>query len=174
MTVLADEPVFVVEDADGLSRRSGVSAEVAVRWLLAGCSVGAAVIHFGYAPVHFIQYWLYGAFFMGVAWLQLVCAAAFVLRPSRRLLVGAVLLNTAVVGVWAASRTVGVGIGPNATVNEAVRFPDVLCSALEVLIVYGCLALLAGLGGARRWGAGPRPWRSAVRSSWSAPHRATH
>ena len=149
MTLLADEPIFVVEDAQELPRGAGVTADVAVRWLVAACSVGAAVIHVGYSPVHFIQYWLYGLFFVGVAWLQLLWAAAILFRPSRSLLIGAVILNTAVVATWAASRTVGVWVGPNATVTEAVRFPDVLCSALEVVIVYGCLALLAGIGRAR-------------------------
>jgi len=151
LAVLTDEPVFVSDIPEpGPPVEGGASTlDAPLRWLLAGCSAAAAVIHFGYAPAHFDQYWLYGVFFVGAAWLQLACAAAFLLRPSRSVLVAAVVLNTAVVAVWAASRTSGVWIGPNATVKEAVRFPDVLCTTLEVLVVWGCVALLSGLGKAR-------------------------
>ncbi|MBV9410445.1 MAG: hypothetical protein JO148_02515 [Acidimicrobiia bacterium] len=150
MAVLTDEPVFVSdmpEPSPPAASASTLGAQL--RWLIAGCSVGAAVIHIGYAPAHFTQYWLYGLFFVGVAWLQLISAAALVLRPSRPVLAGTAILNTAVVGVWLLSRTHGVWIGPNATIKEAARFPDILCSVLEVLIVYGCVVLLSGLGRTR-------------------------
>ena len=104
MAVLTDEPVFV---SDSAAPRAP-AADANVRWLLAGCSLGAAVVHFGYASAHFDEYWLYGLFFVVVAWLQLVWAAAVVVRPSRSLLIAGALGNAAVVAVWVASRTIGV------------------------------------------------------------------
>ena len=81
MAVLTDEPVFVSDIPEPNPRR-GDSLEwnTGVRWLLAGCSLGAAVVHFGYAPAHFSEYWLYGLFFVVVAWLQVLWAAAIVVR----------------------------------------------------------------------------------------------
>src|SRR5438132_484342 len=38
--------------------------ERSLRWGLAICSLGAAALHFGYAPSHLAQYWLYGVFFV--------------------------------------------------------------------------------------------------------------
>ena len=118
------------------------SAEGAVRWLLAGCSLGAAALHFGYASVHFIQYWLYGAFFVATAWMQLLWALAVVLRPRRWLLFAGYAVNAAVIVVWAMSRTVGVLIGPGASTKEAARFPDILATGLEAVVAIGALVLV--------------------------------
>jgi hypothetical protein len=144
MAVLTDEPVFVSDLPEpGAPQGGGVTVDTALRWVLAGCSLGAAVVHFGYASAHFSEYWLYGLFFVVVAWLQLLWAAAIVLRPSRWLLIAGALGNEAVVAVWVASRTVGVWVGPNASVKEAVGFPDVLCTILEALVAAGAVVLLA-------------------------------
>ena len=120
MAVLTDEPVFVSDNPEPLGPRSASTLDVSLRWLLAGCSVGAAVIHFGFAPTHFSEYWLYGLFFMVIAWLQLLWAGAIVVRPSRWLLVAGALGNEAVVAVWIASRTIGVWVGPNASAARSM------------------------------------------------------
>jgi len=144
MAVLTDGPVFVSDIPEPHPpRRGAIPGDVGVRWLIAGCSVGAAVVHFGYASAHFSEYWLYGIFFVIVAWLQLLWAGAVVVRPTRWLLVAGALGNEAVVAVWVASRTVGVWVGPNATVKEAAGYPDVLCTALEVIVAAGAMILLA-------------------------------
>jgi hypothetical protein len=101
------------------------------------------VVHFAYSQAHFSEYWLYGLFFVVAAWLQLVWALGVVFLPRRSLLLGGAVLNAAIVAVWIASRTVGVWVGPNATVKEAATFPDVLCTALETLVVLGALVLVA-------------------------------
>ena len=153
MAVLTDEPVFVSDNPEPLGPRSASTLDVSLRWLLAGCSVGAAVIHFGFAPTHFSEYWLYGLFFVVIAWLQLLWAGAIVVRPSRWLLVAGALGNEAVVAVWIASRTIGVWVGPNASATEAVGFPDLLCTVLESVVVVGSLVLLArrrGTAGTQR------------------------
>jgi hypothetical protein len=144
MTVLTDESVFVSDIPEPTPRPAGdLVSHAGARWLLAGFSLGAAVVHFGYAPSHFSEYWLYGLFFVVVAWLQLLWAVAIVVRPSRRLLIAGALGNEVVVAVWVASRTIGVVIGPGSGTTETVGFPDVLCTVLEVLVAVGALLLLA-------------------------------
>jgi hypothetical protein len=126
---------------DGRGRRTRplVSPATAV---IAAAAVGSAILHFAYASAHFDVYWAYGAFFVAVAWFQLAAAAGILLRPSRGVLVAAGLLNAGVALVWLASRTVGVAIGPNATTNLSVRYPDALATAFEVTVVVGVLACL--------------------------------
>jgi hypothetical protein len=121
----------------------GTGISLCLRWVVAIFLVGAAVLHFAYSPAHFDQYWLYGTFFVVVAWLQVGGALAIILRPSRLVLVGIAMVNAAVIAVWVLSRTSGVWIGPDATVKEAVGYPDVLSTSLEVGAVVGCLLLLA-------------------------------
>ena len=137
----------------------GSSVATGARWFLAACSFGAAVVHFGYSPSHFGQYWLYGLFFVVVAWLQLLWALGVVLTKWRWLLLVGIVLNGAVMIVWVLSRTIGVWVGPDATVSEAVSFPDVLSTILEGLIVVGSAVLLVG----------PRFLGRRVRNPWLTP-----
>jgi hypothetical protein len=111
--------------------------------MVAICLLGSAVLHFAYSPAHFGEYWLYGAFFVVVAWLQVAGALGLVLRPTRLVLAGTALVNAVVVVVWVLSRTSGVWVGPEATIKEAVGYPDVLATALETAAVIGCVVLLA-------------------------------
>src|SRR3954468_20989912 len=144
MAVLTDEPVFVSDIPEPSSPiGNDVTWDAGLRWLIAGCSVGAAVVHFGDAPSPFSEYWLYGLFFVIAGWLQLVWAVAIVLRPSRGLLLAGALLSEAIIAVWVASRTVGVLIGPNASTKEAIGFPDVLCTVLAGVVAIGAIVLLA-------------------------------
>ena len=90
---------------------------------LALLSFGAAALHFAYAPTHFDEYWLYGVFFVTLAWAQLAWGLAVLIKPSRVLLyVG--LLNVVVIALYLLSRTVGVGVGPMASTTEPFGFPD--------------------------------------------------
>jgi len=126
------------------------------RWVLAVASLGAAVVHFAYSSAHFGEYWAYGAFFVGVAWLQLLWAYGIVHRPSRFLLLLGAVGNLAVIAVWALSRTAGVLVGPGSSAAEKVGFPDVLSTVLEGVVVLGALVLLAvprlhAVGWRSRW-----------------------
>ena len=108
--------------------------------------MGAAAIHFAYSPSHLAEYWLYGVFFIVLAWAQLLWAVGIVLRPWRWLLLAGYATNAVVILIWGLSRTIGVLVGPNATVSEAATFPDVLATVLEALAVVGALVLLAEPG----------------------------
>ena len=113
---------------------------------LGALSAGAAVIHFVEMPGHFREDVLFGLFFLAVAAFQFLCAAAFVLRPSRRLYVGAIVGNGLVLGVWAVSRTVGLPLGPNPGVPEPVALIDAVAAAYEAGIVAACLYVLSRPG----------------------------
>src|SRR5206468_8509327 len=106
MAVLTDESVYISDIPESHPLRDDpVASRSGIRWLLAGCSLGAAVVHFGYASAHFSEYWLYGLFFVVVAWLQVLWAVAIVVRPSRWLLLAGAVGSEAVLAVWVASRT---------------------------------------------------------------------
>jgi hypothetical protein len=144
MAVLTDESVYVSDIPEPTSPvRRGLTLDVGIRWVIAGCSLGAAIVHFGFASAHFSEYWLYGLFFVAMGWFQVLWAAAIVMRPSRRLLIAGALANEAIIAVWVASRTVGVWIGPNASIKEAAGFPDILCTVLEGIVAVGAIVLLA-------------------------------
>ncbi|HZQ85991.1 MAG TPA: hypothetical protein VFA83_14175 [Acidimicrobiales bacterium] len=141
MAVLAPEPVL-----EDMERRLGSpprgDAEGTTRWLLAACSLGAAALHFSYASSHFAQYWLYGVFFVVTGWVQLLWAVGVVVRRWRWLLLAGYAVNAGVILVWGLSRTVGVVIGPGASSKEAARFPDLLATGLEAVVVLGTMLLL--------------------------------
>ena len=84
--------------------------------------LGAAVIHFAFAPDHLSEQTSHGVFFLVVGWSQLVGAAAlaFAWRPTRAWLLGSAALNLGVAALWLLTRTAGLpGEEP-----EAVAFPD--------------------------------------------------
>ncbi|HEX6568955.1 MAG TPA: hypothetical protein VF015_07315, partial [Acidimicrobiales bacterium] len=117
----------------------GATVGDAVRWLVAAACVGAAVIHFAYAPPHLDEAASHGAFFLAVAWAQLGAAVALARwRDARWPWWAAAGLNAAVIGVWVVSRTIGVP-GSDA---ESVGFADVLATGLEAVAVAGALVAL--------------------------------
>ena len=134
----APEPEYLVEPA-----APGSGPPMApIPAVLALLSLGAASIHFAFAPGHFVQGWAHGAFFLVVAWFQLAWAVAIVLRPTRRVfLLG--LLNAAVIVIWVLSRTTGVPLIPHGSTIEAVGVSDTTASVFEYLIVVGCIAAVA-------------------------------
>ncbi|HEY3139959.1 MAG TPA: hypothetical protein VGJ86_02465 [Acidimicrobiales bacterium] len=124
-----------------------------VRGIAAASLLGAAVIHFAYAPVHFDEATSHGVFFVAIGWLQLVLAIALAVRtrPSRSVLALTALSSAAIIGVWVLSRTAGVP-GNEA---EAVGFPDLLATGLEMLAVVAATALLFDLVADRAMSARP-------------------
>jgi hypothetical protein len=122
---------------------TGLQPADVVRILTAIAMAGAGIIHFAYAPVHLDVRLSHGLFFLVTGWLQLMLAAALVLRtrPQRAWLGLTAVVNLGIVAVWVVSRTVGV---PGSAV-EKVGFPDVTASVLEAIAVLGAFALLADL-----------------------------
>lgn len=122
----------------------------ALRGVVAVLSLGAGVLHASVVNEHFDQHTLFGWFFIGASLYQGTWAALVLNRPSRRLSAVGAAGNAAIVVLWAASRTVGLPIGPRAGSPEAPGFPDVLATVFELLIVAGVVALLRGNAGAAR------------------------
>ncbi|MCW2786614.1 MAG: hypothetical protein JWP74_3131 [Marmoricola sp.] len=74
-------------------------------------SAAAAGVHAAVGPEHFRERFLFGLFFSCSALAQMLWAAAMIRRPSRRLILAAVLGNAAVVVLWLVTRTVGLPFG---------------------------------------------------------------
>lgn len=110
---------------------------------LAIVSLATAVVHFAVSGEHFQDYWAFGVFMLVVAWLQLVWAVAAAMRPSRLVLCVGAILNAGVVAVYIVTRTAGDVIGPTPHDIEPFGFGDGLTTALEAILVIGCLWLLA-------------------------------
>ncbi len=109
---------------------------------LAALSVGAAAIHFAVVFEHFAEYTLYGVFFLVISWAQLIWPAIVFWRPSRTWLWLGIVGNAAVIGVYVASRTVGLPFGPDRHEVEPVGALDVVSCVLEFGLIVGCVALL--------------------------------
>ena len=109
---------------------------------LAALSVGAAAIHFAVVFEHFVEYTLYGVFFLVISWAQLIWPAVLLWRPSRLWLWLGIAGNAIIIAVYVASRTVGLPFGPDLHNTESVGALDVVSCALEFLLIVGCAALL--------------------------------
>ena len=109
---------------------------------LAALSVGAAAIHFAVVFEHFVEYTLYGVFFLVISWAQLIWPAVLLWRPSRLWLWLGIAGNAIIIAVYVASRTVGLPFGPDLHNTESVGALDVVSCALEFLLIIGCAALL--------------------------------
>lgn len=147
---------MAVESAPGTERGSTPAyfADL-IRYGVALFSAGAAGIHFAVSQSHFEEYWLFGAFFVALAWFQALWAIVVVASPHRLLYLLGALANGATVALWAVTRTAGIPIGPNAGEPEVAEFIDILSTAFEVLVVVGCVMLLAR-GAASRYLGGRR------------------
>jgi hypothetical protein len=110
-----------------------------VRLVVAAALVGAAVIHFAYAPVHLTENTVHGLFFLAMGWAQLGLAfALYRWRDARWPWSATAVINAAIVVVWLVSRTAGIpGSEP-----EPWGFPDGLASGLEAVAVLGALLAL--------------------------------
>lgn len=145
MTTTLERPDIAREHDHATARPSASGDQTIGRylaWVLAVLSLGAGGIHFAVSGGHFDIAWRHGLFFAVVGWLQLAWAAAIVLRPSRKLLIVAAVVNAAVIATWAISRVWGVPVGPNAWTPEEVNLADALATVFEGAIVVGALALL--------------------------------
>ncbi len=113
--------------------------ERSLRHIVAVAAVGASIVHFVSAPVHFTDDTVHGLFFLAVAWAQLAIAILVGLgrRPNRLSLLAVAAFNVAVAGVWVVSRTSGM---PGETA-EPVGFPDALATGCEAVVVVGALVL---------------------------------
>jgi hypothetical protein len=93
--------------------------------------LGPAAIHFAVAPEHLRVYLPYGLFFILIGLLQVAIAAAVVLRPSPRILLGGAAGSLLVIAIWLVSRTAGLPIGYTPGIAEPIGLPDLLATLME-------------------------------------------
>ena len=136
-------PVQLAEAA--LSDRA---AREAVLW--AGLMTGvlclfAGGVHLLYAPVHFAERHDVGLFFVAVGVDQLAAGTLLIFGPLSRVVAGATLLGTlGVIGMYVASRTSGLPLGPNPGEAEPVGLLDLVTRLCEAMIVAFLAVLLVG------------------------------
>jgi hypothetical protein len=103
-------------------------------------SAAAAGVHAAVGPEHFREQVLFGLFFAGAALAQIGWAVLMATRPSRGLLVAAVIGNLAVLTLWLITRTLGLpGLLPG---PEAVGPWDLCCAAWELIVVISAARVL--------------------------------
>jgi hypothetical protein len=107
----------------------------ALRPVAAGLSVGAGLIHLAVIPEHLDEGVAVAAFFGAAAAFQLGWAAIHLARPERDIEGLGRAANAIVIGVWVWSRFVGLPIGPEPGLPEAIGFPDLLATLFEAALV---------------------------------------
>jgi hypothetical protein len=105
----------------------------------AALSLGAAAVHLWAMPVHAAEFPPYGVAFIVVATFQAWWATAYLDRRPPWLLRSGLFVNTAVVAVWAWSRTSGLPWGPGANAPEPLGGADLVATSFEI----GLIAILA-------------------------------
>jgi hypothetical protein len=110
-----------------------------LRLWVAFALLGAGLVHLAVVSEHFAESVQHGLFFAVTGTVQLgwaIAAMAGSRVPAPRALVA---FQVAVVAVWAASRTVGLPVPPDAWTTEPVGTADLLAIALEVVAVAATL-----------------------------------
>jgi len=109
----------------------------------ATASVLAGIIHYLVLPEHLAGWWVYGAFFTLLGMFELVWAALVYTGQDRLVLLIGLLVNLAVLVLWAVTRTTGLPFGPEPGNAEAVGIPDLAACAAEAMTVLAVLYALA-------------------------------
>lgn len=78
-----------------------------------------------------------GAFFAGVALLQMLWARLVLVRTTHPVLAVGIILNVGVIALWAVSRTAGAPFGPHAGQAEVVQAADLCALMLQIYVVMG-------------------------------------
>jgi hypothetical protein len=113
------------------------------RWLCALALVVTAVIHLAVVPEHLEEWPLAGVFFVVLSVVELGLAVAVVAGKSRRTFLVGGAISVASAGLWMASRTFGLPIGPEAFSPEAIAAPDLFATVLEALAAVVFIRLAA-------------------------------
>jgi hypothetical protein len=105
---------------------------MAGRRLCAAALLVTAVIHSAVVPEHAREWPAAAVFFVLLTIVELALAVAVLKSASRALLLGGAAISLMSAVLWAASRTVGLPISPEAFSPEAAAAPDLVATALEV------------------------------------------
>jgi len=100
-------------------------------------SLGAAVIHFTVAPMHWRDWLPSGVFFAALATFQLLWAFVAWSRPGILVLAAGIAANVGAAGLWVMSCVVGPPVGPSAGRPEAVGAAGICVLLLQCYVVMG-------------------------------------
>ena len=118
------------------------SAEtVAIRAMLVIDSVAAGILHPAVVREHLQEGWLFGAFFVVVATIQILSVIPIILRDSGMTYPALAIVNGSVIAIWIVSRTIGIPFGPHASMPEPVGAIDLAATAFETLVLAGSLVV---------------------------------
>jgi uncharacterized membrane protein YhhN len=135
---------------------SPVKQPTQIRYAAAALSLAAALIHAWAIPQHFGEWWGYGAFFLVVAVAQVYLSDGLLYRPQRSLFVLGIAGNLVVVGLYVATRTIGIPFfGPHAGEVEDMEVIDPASVVAEAALV-AALALLLRVPASRQSPSGNR------------------
>jgi hypothetical protein len=111
--------------------------------LLAGVSLVAGMIHIRASIDHAEEFPLYTPVFALLAVFQIAWAGIIARGGSRRMLALGCAVNLGVIGLWVASRTVGVPIAAQPWIPEPVGAPDLMATVAEsaIVLVTACVLL---------------------------------
>ena len=111
--------------------------------LVGAFALAAGVIHAVALVQHFSEAFLYGVFFAIVASCQLAWGSWVYRHPDdRRFLAAGAIASTAIVVIWALSRTTGVPLIPQVGQAEAIGLLDLLATCDELAIAALVTAIL--------------------------------
>ncbi len=120
----------------------GLDLSIVARLAIAACLFGPAAIHFAMIPSHAAESAVEAIGFASAAWVGALIGVATLIRPSRRLLTSAAVVNLVMIGIWARSRTSGMPFGVNSGHKAEVTAIDLLATGLEAAAVLLCVAVL--------------------------------
>ena len=115
------------------------------RLVAAAGLIGSAVIHAAVVPEHLAEWPAAGTFFVLLVGTELALGMAVLMSPHRLVLVATAVVSAATLLLWLVSRSVGLPIGPEAGIPEAVGLADLACCVLELVTLVAAVILL------RRW-----------------------
>ncbi len=113
--------------------------------IVAGLSLGAAVIHLAAAPAHYAELGDVGAGFLVAGVFQAVWARAVLTSSTRRTAWVGIVGTLGIVAAWIVSRSVGLPVGAEPWTPEAIGLPDGASTIFELLIVVGLTVRLVGI-----------------------------
>lgn len=135
-------PMSASRGASTAAPARSLEAGTIVRWIAAACSLGAAGIHFAYAPGHFEVSSLHGAAFIVMAWLQAGFAMALLVRPKLVVIEIGLAVNAAILVLWLLAHSTGLPVGPSPWTPETIGFADALAVGFALAVVISCRALM--------------------------------
>lgn len=119
-----------------------MTQRLALTRITAVASLVAATVHFAVSGEHFQEYWAFGAFMLGAAWLQVAWSVVVLRRPRRAVLLAGATVNAGIVAVYLVTRTVGDVVGPTPHEVEPIGFGDAFCTGCEVFVAVACVLLV--------------------------------